>query len=309
MGTGGVGGLFGARLAQAGFDVTFIARGAHLEAIKAHGLQVVSADRGNILIKDAQAVSDPKSVGVVDFIFLTVKLWDTDSAVQLIEPMVGEHTTVISFQNGISRDDVLKAKLGAQHVLGGISYVGATIQAPGVIEQRGTVQKLVFGEYGGAKTERVLALQKACESAAIEVVVPDDIEKALWEKFIVLVAMSSITASCRSPIGPVRENPETRALLEAVMNEVAAVAKARGVAISNDIVRQQMAYLDNLGKDVTASMEHDLRHGNKLELPWLAGTVVALGRELNVATPVCAFVCAILSPYVAGSRNHSREPG
>lgn len=301
MGTGGVGGLFGARLAQAGIDVTFIARGAHLEAIKANGLQVVSADRGNILIKDAQAVSDPKKVGVVDYIFLTVKLWDTDSAVQLIEPMVGEHTTVISFQNGISRDDVLKAKLGAKHVLGGISYVGATIQAPGVIEQRGKVQKLVFGEYGGAKTERVLALQKACESAAIEVAVPDDIEKALWEKFIVLVAMSSITASCRSPIGPVRENPDTRALLEAVMNEVAAVAKARGVAISDDIVRQQMAYLDNLGKDVTASMEHDLRHGNKLELPWLAGTVVNVGRELNVPTPVCAFVCAILSPYVGGT--------
>ena len=309
MGTGGVGGLFGARLAQAGIDVTFIARGAHLEAIKTHGLQVISPDRGNILIKDAQAVSDPESIGLVDYIFLTVKLWDTDSAVELIKPMVGEHTTVISFQNGISRDDILKAKLGAEHVLGGISYVGATIQAPGVIEQRGTVQKLVFGEYGGAKTARVLALQKACESASIEVIVPDDIEKALWEKFVVLVAMSSITACCRSSIGVVRENPETRALLQAVMTEVVAVAKARGVAISADIVERQMAYLDNLGREVTASLEHDLRHGNKLELPWLAGTVVTLGRELNVPTPVCSFVSAILSPYVSGSRNHSREPG
>lgn len=309
MGTGGVGGLFGARLAQAGIDVAFIARGAHLEAIKTHGLKVISPDRGNILIKDAQAVSEPKSVGLVDYIFLTVKLWDTESAVELIKPLVGEHTTVISFQNGISRDDILKAKLGAKHVLGGISYVGATIQAPGVIEQRGTVQKLVFGEYGGTKTERVLALQKACESAAIEVVVPDDIEKALWEKFVVLVAMSSITACCRSSIGVVRENPETRALLQAVMTEVVAVAKARGVAISADIIERQMAYLDNLGRDVTASLEHDLRHGNKLELPWLAGTVVTLGRELNVPTPVCSFVSAILSPYIGGSRNHSREPG
>ena len=309
MGTGGVGGLFGARLAQAGIDVTFIARGAHLEAIKTQGLQVISPDRGNILIKGAQAVSDPRSVCLVDYIFLTVKLWDTDKAVELIKPMVGEQTTVISFQNGISRDDVLKASLGAEHVLGGISYVGATIQAPGVIEQRGTVQKLVFGEYGGAKTERVLALQKACESAAIEVVVPDDIEKALWEKFVVLVAMSSITASCRSSIGVVRENPETRALLQAVMNEVVAVAKASGVTISADIVERQMAYLDNLGKDVTASLEHDLRHGNKLELPWLAGTVVTLGRELNVPTPVCSFACAILSPYVGGTQNHSHEPG
>lgn len=309
MGTGGVGGLFGARLAQAGTDVTFIARGAHLEAIKTHGLQVISPDRGNILIKNAQAVSEAKSVGLVDYIFLTVKLWDTDSAVELIKPMVGEHTTVISFQNGISRDDILKAKLGAEHVLGGISYVGATIQAPGVIEQRGTVQKLVFGEYGGAKTARVLALQKACESAAIEVIVPDDIEKALWDKFVVLVAMSSITACCRSSIGVVRENPESRALLQAVMDEVVAVAKARGVTISADIVERQMAYLDNLGREVTASLEHDLRHGNKLELPWLAGTVVTLGRELNVPTPVCSFACAILSPYVSGSRNHSREPG
>ncbi|CAN5149064.1 2-dehydropantoate 2-reductase [soil metagenome] len=302
MGTGGVGGLFGARLAQAGFDVIFIARGAHLDAITSKGLQVLSADRGDILIKDAQAVSDPKSVGVVDYIFLTVKLWDTESAVDLIRPMVGPKTTVISFQNGISRDDVLKAKLGAEHVLGGISYVGATIQSPGVIEQRGTVQKLVFGEYGGAKTERVLALQKACESAEIEVVVPEDIEKALWEKFVVLVAMSSITASCRSSIGLVRENAETRALLQAVMSEVAAVGKARGVKIADDIVARQMTYLDNLGSDVTASMEHDLRHGNKLELPWLAGTVVTLGKTLNIPTPTCSFVCAILSPYVSGNK-------
>jgi 2-dehydropantoate 2-reductase len=300
MGTGGVGGLFGARLAQAGFDVTFIARGAHLDAIKTHGLQVHSPDRGNILIKPAQAVSDPKGVGIVDYVFLTVKLWDTDSAVELIKPMIGDQTTVISFQNGISRDDVLREKLGKQHVLGGISYVGATIQGPGVIEQRGSVQKLVFGEYGGAKSERVLALQKACETAEIEVVVPDDIEKALWEKFIVLVAMSSITACCRSSIGPVRENAKTRALLEAVMKEVAAVGKARGVDIADDIVTRQLGYLDNLGGDVTASMEHDLRHGNKLELPWLAGTVVALGHELNVATPTCDFVCAILAPYVDG---------
>jgi 2-dehydropantoate 2-reductase len=301
MGTGGVGGLFGARLAAAGEDVTFIARGAHLAAIKTNGLKILSAERGDISIFPAQATSDCASVGIVDCVFLTVKLWDTETAVEQIRPMIGPETMVISLQNGISRDDTLKEKLGEKHVLGGISYVGATIKEPGVIEQKGTVQKLVIGEYRcNADSGRVEALKAICEKSQIEFIVPEDIEKALWEKFVVLVAMSSITACCRLSIGPVRSNPQTRELLSALMTEVYAVGKARGVALTSDIIERQMTYLDKLGSDVTASMEYDLRHGNKLELPWLAGVVVSEGIRLKVPTPVASFVCAVLAPHVGG---------
>jgi len=301
MGTGGVGGLFGARLAQSGLNVVFIARGKQLEEINENGLKILSAERGDLLIK-TKAVSDATAIGPVDYIFITVKLWDTEEAARLIKPMVGPETAVVSFQNGILRDHILRDHIGAKHILGGISYVGATIKSPGVIEQKGNVQKLVFGEYGGQISPRVKALEAACQAAEIDVIIPDDIEIALWEKFVVLVAMSSITASCRQTIGPVRENSKTRALLQAVMEEVVAIAKASGISLAADLVRRQMAYLDNLGAEVTSSMEHDLRHGHKLELPWLAGAVVDLGEKLNVPAPVCQFVCAILSPYINGEK-------
>ncbi|HNG22075.1 MAG TPA: ketopantoate reductase C-terminal domain-containing protein, partial [Candidatus Obscuribacter sp.] len=172
--------------------------------------------------------------------------------------------------------------------------------APGLIEQKGTVQKLVFGEYDGTISPRALSLKAALEKADIEAVVVTDILSSLWQKFVVLVAMSSLTASVRQPIGPVRANAKTRELLQRVMEEVVAVATASGVKLPADLVSDRMAYLDGLAPDVTASMEYDLRVGNRLELPWLAGTVVALGKKLAVATPVSSTLCAILDPYVNG---------
>ena len=300
MGTGGVGAVFGARLAHAGADVTFVARGKHKEAIVADGLQIKSAERGDLLIKPCRVVSAFEQEPPFDFIFVTVKLWDTETAIETIRPVVGENTTVISFQNGISRDELLQAAFGAHRVMGGISYVGATISAPGLIEQKGTVQKLVFGEYDGTISPRALSLKAALEKADIEAVVVTDILSSLWQKFVVLVAMSSLTASVRQPIGPVRANAKTRELLQRVMEEVVAVATASGVNLPADLVSDRMAYLDGLAPDVTASMEYDLRVGNRLELPWLAGTVVALGKKLAVATPVSSTLCAILDPYVNG---------
>jgi len=305
MGSGGVGGLFGARLAQSGCDVHFIARGAHLEAIKAHGLKIENETAGDTLIAadKVHATDDPKSIGQVDYVFFCVKLWDTEGAAEQIKPLVGGNTAVISLQNGVSRDDILRQALGKEHIVGGISYVGATIKAPGVIAQKGHVQKLVFGEYGeNSQSPRVVQLKEACERAGIEVDVPQNIEQALWEKFVVLVGMSTVLASARKTIGPVRENPETRKLLPAVMEEVRQVALAKGIKLADDIVAVKIAYLDNLAPDVTASMEHDLRTGNRLELPWLAGTVIALGKELGVATPTCDTLSAILSPYVMGAK-------
>ncbi len=305
MGTGGVGGLFGARLAKAGFDVSFIARGAHLAAIKKRGLKIISEHRGDVHLESPHATDDPSEVGEVDFVFFTVKLWDTESAAQSIRPMVGQkkNTGVISFQNGVQRDDVLRSVLGAKHVLGGISYVAATIQEPGVICQRGYVQKLVFGEYSGDRTQRVCRLAEACAKAEIECDIPPDIEKALWEKFVFLVAMSSVTASTRQQIGAVRSNPDTRNLLVDVMKEAMQVGRAKGVKLSDDLVDRQLAYMEALAPDVTASMEHDLRNGNRLELPWLSGAVVQLGKELNVKTPVNQVLYSVLSPYVMGRQN------
>jgi 2-dehydropantoate 2-reductase len=313
MGAGGVGGLFGARLAQAGADVHFIARGKQLEAIRENGLKIESALRGDALIKPAQVTDDPSTIGPVDYVFVSVKLWDTEQAAEMIKPLISAapsgskgspadlNTAVISLQNGVTRDQIFRRAVGAEHVMGGISYVGATIKAPGVIEQKGQVQKLVFGEYNSPEpTRRVNDLKELCESAQIEVETPDDIERALWEKFVVLVAMSTVLAATRQTIGPTRERPETRALLAAVMSEVRDVAIKNGIALAPDLVATKLSYLDQLAADVTASMEHDLRSGNRLELPWLAGSVIDMGTKLGVDTPVCRVLTAILLPYVMG---------
>ncbi len=270
MGTGGVGGLFGARLAQAGYDVHFIARGAHLEAIGKNGLTVESELCGDAHIFPAKVTNSPAEIGPVDYVLFAVKLWDTESAADLIKPLIAEETAVMSLQNGVVRDDILRGAVGAKHVIGGISYVGATIRAPGIIAQKGHIQKLVFGEYGETpQSLRVVQFKEACERANIEVEIPTDMERALWEKFVALVGMSTVLASARQTIGPVRENPDTRALLHLVMDEVRHVALKKGIKLDDDIVQQKIGYLDTLAADVTASMEHDLRQGNRLEL--LAG--------------------------------------
>lgn len=301
MGTGGVGGLFGARLAKVGCDVTFIARGAHLAAIKKHGLKIVSEHRGDIDLADAKATDSPADVGPVDYVFFAVKLWDTESAAKAIKPMLGENTAVISFQNGVQRDEILSEVLGHKHVVGGISYVASFIEEPGVIRQRGFAQKLVFGEYSGERSKRIEELALQCAAAEIEANIPADISVAMWEKFVFLVAMSSVTASTRQRIGPVRSEPKTRKLLVDVMTEAIAVGRAKGVALGDDVVERQLAYVDGLAPDVTASMEEDLRRGNRLELPWLSGAVVDLGEKLGVATPVNQVLCGVLAPYVMGA--------
>lgn len=311
MGTGGVGGLFGARLAENDFDVTFVARGKHLSAIRENGLLVESESSGDSLIKPARAVDIPSEIGPVDVVLFTVKLWDTVDAARLIKPILTKNTAVISLQNGVVKDDILTAELGAEHVVGGVSYVAATIKCPGVISQKGSVQKLAFNEYSRNKSHgleaklspRIEQFRNACVQSNIAVETPDNIEQTLWEKFVVLVAMSTVTASARQTIGPVRESPKTREQLIAIMREVASVARAKHIALPADIVDQKLAYLDALAPDVTASMEHDLRHGNKLELPWLAGSVVEMAAGLRVETPVCSQLTKQLQPFVNGSNS------
>lgn len=304
MGTGGVGGVFGARLADAGCDVSFIARGAHLAAIRQNGLKIVSEEVKDVLIHPCKASDDPKEIGPVDIVLFCVKLWDTESAAKQIESMVGESTAIISLQNGILKDDVLRKQFGTEKVVGGVSYVAATISAPGVVTQKGVVQKLVFGEYGAkARSSRLEALQEACIKGGVDAEIPENIEKAIWEKFVFLVAMSAVTAATRQTIGPVRSHESTRRLLVDVMTEAIAVAKARGIVLDDGLIDRRLAYWDGLSPDVTSSMQHDLQHGNRLELPWLSGTVVDLGKELNVPTPVNRVLVDLLMPFIDGAKN------
>ena len=307
FGTGGVGAVFGARLAASGEDVTFVARGAHLENIEKTGLLVQSAELGDTRIFPAKAVAKLDDLDY-DFIFLTVKLWDTVSAIEAIRPFVSSSTTVISFQNGVTKDDLLADAFGADRILGGISYVGATILEPGVIQQNGIVQKLVFGELnsrGSMASERCRNLKQSLERAGVEAIISANITSDIWQKFIVLVAMSSVTAATRQSIGKVRSNRQTRELLLSVMLEVRDLALSRGITLPENIVEDRMQYLDSLSPDVTASMEYDLRMGNRLELPWLAGAVVdmAAAAKPPLAVPACKILSAILSPFVQGAPN------
>jgi len=304
MGTGGVGGVFGARLAEAGEDVTFIARGSHLQAIKQNGLRIVSDKTHELLIKPAQATADPGEIGPVDYVFLSVKLWDTEAVAPLLKPMIAQNTAIISLQNGIEKDDILHRHYDPHNIVGGVAYVASFIMQPGVIEQRGTRQKLVFGEFSGIQSERLLKLAEACQRAHIKAVVSDDIKRDLWEKFVVLIAMSAVTSATRMTIGNVRSEPFSRELLIDAMREAAMIAKARGIKVSDDIVDKQMEYLDSLAPEVSSSMHHDIEHGNRLELPWLSGMVVELGRKLDVPTPANKALVGVLMPHAMGRQSH-----
>jgi 2-dehydropantoate 2-reductase len=299
VGAGGVGGYFGARLAAAGEDVWFIARGAHLEAMRREGLQVLSAN-GDVLVKPVNAAGRPAEVGPVDLVMITVKLWSTDEALSDAKPLIGPATAVVSFQNGVIAVDRVIAHYGRDRALGGVSNIAALIERPGVIRHNGTMAVLQFGELDGSLSPRVEALRAACERGRIDCRPTDDIVKAIWEKYVFLVAASSMTALTRLPLGPIREDADTRALMAQIMTEVAAVGRAKGVALDADLVDKLLARLDGMPRTMVASMLGDLERGNRLELPWLAGGVVQLGRGLGVATPANQFVVAALKHYVDG---------
>jgi 2-dehydropantoate 2-reductase len=300
MGTGGVGGYFGARLAAGGHDVGFVARGRQLEALRADGLRVRSA-LGDLHLPDVRATADPAELGEVDAVLFGVKLWDTEAAAEQVRPLVGADTAVVSFQNGVVKDDVLRRVLGAEHVLGGVCYVAATIAEPGVIQHSGTMQKLVFGEYGGAASARVGALRDACVDGGIDVEVSADVERAIWEKFVFLVGLSATTTLVRSPVGPIRDNPRSRSFLRDAMDEVVRVARAQGVALPEDFADDRMAFVDGLPAAMTSSMHHDLQNGNRLEVGWLSGDVVARGERLGVPTPANRCVADLLAVHADGA--------
>jgi len=299
VGAGGVGGYFGARLAASGQDVWFIARGAHLEAMRRDGLRVTSAN-GDLLIKPVQATEQPAQVGTVDLVMIAVKLWSTGDALRDARPMIGRDTAVVSFQNGVVAVDQLAAAYGRERTLGGVASIAAVIEKPGVIRHTGTMAMLQFGELDGAISPRVQALQQACEKAGIQCRASDAIQKAIWEKYVFLVGASAMTALTRLPLGPVREDPDTRALIAQIMAEAAALGRAKGVPLDADLVDKLLVRLDGLPREMVASMLGDLERGNRLELPWLSGGVAAMGKEAGLATPANQFVYAALKLYANG---------
>lgn len=293
MGSGGVGGFFGAKLAKAGADVTFVARGAHLEAIRSHGLRIES-EYEPIDLPKVKATGDPSSIGKLDLVLFAVKLWDTRSAAESLLPSIGPDTAVISFQNGVQKDDMLRPIVGDAALMGGVGYVATAISRPGVIAQTGPMQRLLFGEYDGRRSKRVEEFHRACLAGGINAEISADIRLEIWQKFVFLVALSGTTASMRKAIGPIRENPLTRRFFLDLMKEVVAVGRAHGVALAEDYAEQRMSFADGLPHDMIASMYHDLQAGKPLELPWLSGGVVDLGEAVGVPTPANRAVRDIL---------------
>jgi 2-dehydropantoate 2-reductase len=299
IGAGGVGGYFGGRLAAAGSNVAFVARGAHRDAIRADGLRIVSP-HGDAVVP-VRAVDDPAEIGPVDVVIVAVKLWDTEAALARIGPLLGPNTAVISLQNGVAKDELLRAAVGPEHVVGGLCYIAAVIERPGVIRQTGTLQRMTVGEYGAPGSARLEAFAAACTAAGIEIAIAPDIERALWEKFVFLVGHSGSTCAIRQPVGVIRADPRARALLHALFRETVAVGRARGVNVDPGYADDRLAFADALPGAMTSSMHGDLERGNRLELPWLQGAVVEMGRATNVPTPANAFVLDVLSVYAGGA--------
>jgi 2-dehydropantoate 2-reductase len=299
IGAGGLGGYFGARLAAAGNVVTFVARGKHLAAMRRNGLRVESSV-APLLLQSVRAVEHVDGMEPVDLAIVAVKLWDTEAAAEAVRPVVGPQTTVVSFQNGVDAADRVARIVGRQPVIGGLSYIAAAIAEPGVITHNGNIQRLVFGELDGQPSARVDAFAAACAAAGIDYAISEDIQKAIWEKFVFLVGLSAATCIFRHSIGPIRSHPRSRAFLREVMREVVDVGRARGISLDLSFTDDRLDFIDTLPAGMIASMYTDLQRGNRLELPWLSGKVVELGAEMKVATPANGFVTDALSLDVDG---------
>jgi 2-dehydropantoate 2-reductase len=293
MAAGAVGGYFGARLAAAGHDVSFIARGTHLEAIRRDGLRIESP-LGDLNIRDAKATPDPSEIGVVDIALFAVKLWDTEVAAKAALPLVGADTRVITFQNGVDSVERLQPILGADHVVGGTTHMASVIAAPGVIAHTSQFARMRCGHVEGRADPILSGFVEEARSAGIEATLSDDINLDRWKKFTFLVGLSGATGMMRSPLGPILADADTRAFFLALMQEVVAVGRAGGIKLAADFAQDQLAFADTAPPGMKASLLHDLERGNRIELDWLAGAVVALGRARNIATPANAAVYAAL---------------
>ena len=299
VGVGGTGGYFGGLLARAGREVAFIARGATLAALRAQGLTIKSGRLGEFALP-VSATDDPVEVGPVDVVLFCVKSYDTDAAAALLPPLVGPETAVLSVQNGVDNEERLARVVGAGAVMGAISGVSASIEAPGVIVDRGPQGWLRLGELGGGTSPRTERVLRALQGADFAVEALPDIRVHLWEKFLFICAYSGVTSLARQPIGVLLADTATRRLYRGVMEEVAAVGRAEGVTLPDDAVARWFADSTALPAGLYGSMYHDLVAGRRLELEGLNGTVVRLGEVRRIPTPLNFAVYAALRPYAGG---------
>jgi 2-dehydropantoate 2-reductase len=298
VGSGGVGGYFGGRLAEAGADVTFLARGAHLDALRTRGLRLLSS-KGDLHLPRVNATDDPRAVGPVDIALFAVKLYDTDSALAMLPPLLGPDTAVIPLQNGVESVDVLTRAIGPAHTVGGTCYVSAVIAEPGVIRHT-AMDHLLFGEVDGSRSPRLETFLAACQPASFKSTLSANITVDIWTKFTRLSVFSGMTAVTRSPVGTIVNDPELMAMLKAALIEALTVAHAKGIAVSNDIVEDVARSYSGFPPHVRASMAEDLERGRRLELRWLSGAVVRIGKQVGVPTPIHGFIATVLKPFVDG---------
>lgn len=301
MGTGGVGAYYGGLLAQKGNDVTFIARGPHLQAMRTNGLQVKSIF-GDFTVSPTKATDTPAEVKDVELILFCVKTYDTDKAVEAIRPAVSPRTVVLSLQNGVDAVERIGKVVGVEHVIGGATWLSSAVEAPGVIKQISQFRRIVFGELDGSRSERIQSIYEVLKNTGITVEVSENILKILWTKFVFISAASSLGSLTRLPMGDWRSAPETRAMFTALMREVEALAHAQKIALDEDVVQKSLDFIDNSAPHIKASMQLDVEGGRRTELESMIGVIGRKGRELGIPTSVADFVYASLLPVELKAR-------
>lgn len=301
VGVGGVGAYFGGQLARTGNDVVFVARGAHLNAIRASGLRVDSPD-GDFVIYPAQATDDTSTIGPVDVVMLSVKGWQVAEAIETIRPLIGADTFILPLLNGVEASDQLAAVFGAHQVTGGLCGLFGSIVGPGHIRNIMARPFIAFGELDNSRSERIEWLRQAFAVAGVQATIAPDIRAALWEKLLLVGPFSGLGAVTRAPIGVMLTQPETRALLEQAMAEIVQLAHARGVAVADDAAAKALAQLAGSPKQATASMQRDILAGRPSELESLTGVVARMAREAGIDAPVHTFLYASLLPQERRAR-------
>jgi 2-dehydropantoate 2-reductase len=299
IGAGGVGGYFGGRLAAAGNEVQFLARGRHLAAMREKGLRIESAN-GTFAVAHPNATDDPAQLQPAEVVLVTVKLWDLAQTGRDIAPIVGADTVVIPFQNGVEAVELLAEAIPRERIAGGVAYIAATIREPGLITTTGKMAKLRFGPMVEAQRPLLEAFNAACKAAGFDADITLDIRRTLWEKFVFLNALSGVTSVSRRPVGVVRTDPDLRATMETSMYETMRLAHAIGVALPEGFVAAQMQFLDTLPETMQSSMQNDLAAGNRLEAPWLCGAVARMYAARGSSAPINRTLYAALKPYVDG---------
>jgi len=299
MGAGGVGSYFGARLAASGEDVTFIARGLHLATIRERGMSVKSP-HGEFRLETVAATDDPSTVGTVDVVLATVKLYDLDNACAMIAPMIGPETMIIPVQNGVSAVEMVCSRYDRKHVVGGLVFVATYVVAPGEVEHKAELHRLAFGELDGALSDRVLAFRDAGQKAGFDAVASQDIELELWAKFALLAGLGPVTTLSRQTVGAVEADRDLWDLCRRSVGEVVAVGRAKGIEFPPDIVDATLALNAKFDPNAKNTLLLDLEAGRRLEHEWISGEIVRLGRELGAPTPFHEIAYAALKPFAEG---------